>query len=313
MRLAIPPRHGAAAEQGAAAAEQVLPLPELLPHLPSLSPGPGRWVWTCPPGQDWAAWFAGTLGEVAADGRSGLAVVPDGRDLRRLVGLLRRTHRRSGSRRALRPRLAGGPLCPFPGGPAGPGTGRGGDPVGGLRAAADRGRAPALGRRRRQPCRASGAVPARPRSAGDAGAAIIGVRGRRVRPQHERAALVGHRMGARGADSGWARGAQSPRHAWTTAATRVRSSGRPGCRPAPERRFAPRWNGDRCWSRRPTRLCAPAAVRGLRDPGRLPALRRPAGPGCACGDRLRPVRPFGRGLAVPAVRGRALALLVGRQ
>ena len=84
LRLAIPPRHAAAAErtQGGAALAMPLPAEEV---RESLQPGPGRWVWACPPGQDWAVWYAGTLAAAAAAGRTALAVVPDGRDVRRLA------------------------------------------------------------------------------------------------------------------------------------------------------------------------------------------------------------------------------------
>ncbi len=90
LRLAIPKRHAAAA----AAAQARGPALPLRPAGPAsdtaLNPGQGRWVWTCPPGQDWAAWFAATLARTASEGGCGLAVVPDRRDVQRLVGLLRR-------------------------------------------------------------------------------------------------------------------------------------------------------------------------------------------------------------------------------
>jgi primosomal protein N' (replication factor Y) len=88
MRLAIPPRHASAAKPAAGGGQSAL-LPPERTLLPTLAAEPGHWVWTCPPGQDWAAWFAGTLADAADSGRSGLAVVPDGRDLRRVVALLR--------------------------------------------------------------------------------------------------------------------------------------------------------------------------------------------------------------------------------
>lgn len=86
LRLAIPPRHAAAAELPEPE-QAVLPV-RTPPPLPQLQLAPGRWVWSCPPGQDWAGWFAGTLAAAAAAGRSALAVVPDGRDLRRLLAVL---------------------------------------------------------------------------------------------------------------------------------------------------------------------------------------------------------------------------------
>jgi primosomal protein N' (replication factor Y) len=87
LRLAIPPRHAAAASQP--------PVAVSIPLLPSataemLQPGPGRWVWTCPPGSDWAEHYASTLAAHAAAGGRGLAVVPDGRDLQRLAAALGR-------------------------------------------------------------------------------------------------------------------------------------------------------------------------------------------------------------------------------
>lgn len=84
VRLAVPPRHAAAA-----AAPAAIPIPIPAVPLPAaLQPGAGRWVWTCPPGSDWAAVFAGTLAAVAGRGGRGLAVVPDGRDVARLAAAL---------------------------------------------------------------------------------------------------------------------------------------------------------------------------------------------------------------------------------
>ena len=81
LRLAVPPRH-AAAERPPAATPAGAPEGREFPM--GIPAEPGRWLWQCPPGGDWAREFAGTLARVVADGGKGLAVVPDGRDLRRL-------------------------------------------------------------------------------------------------------------------------------------------------------------------------------------------------------------------------------------
>lgn len=85
LRLAVPPRHA-----GAEAREPTCTtLPLRAGPVPTvLNPGPGRWIWTCPPGQDWADWYAGTLAAAAGAGGRGLAVVPDHRDVRRLAAAL---------------------------------------------------------------------------------------------------------------------------------------------------------------------------------------------------------------------------------
>ncbi len=85
LRLAVPPRAGADA----------VPVPQALPILAQtsvdrLQPGPGRWIWTCPPTHDWSHWFAGTLAATAAEGGRALAVVPDGRDVQRVATALAR-------------------------------------------------------------------------------------------------------------------------------------------------------------------------------------------------------------------------------
>lgn len=84
VRLAVPPRHARAA---AATVEMPIPVPAVA-VTSALRPGPGRWVWTCPPGTDWADWYAGTLAAVAGQGGRGLAVVPDTRDVVRLAKAL---------------------------------------------------------------------------------------------------------------------------------------------------------------------------------------------------------------------------------
>jgi primosomal protein N' (replication factor Y) len=87
LRLAVPPRHaGAELAEAVAAPALLVPPPE--PSGPPLAPGPGRWGWTCPPGTDWTRRYAHALVATAAAGATALAVVPDGRDLRRLVAAL---------------------------------------------------------------------------------------------------------------------------------------------------------------------------------------------------------------------------------
>lgn len=84
VRLAVPPRHAGGA---AAAAELPIPVPAV-PVPQALQPGAGRWIWTCPPGTDWARAFAATLVATAGSGGRGLAVVPDSRDVARLAAAL---------------------------------------------------------------------------------------------------------------------------------------------------------------------------------------------------------------------------------
>jgi primosomal protein N' (replication factor Y) len=86
LRLAVPPRHAKAeAGIGDLAAPLLVPPPGPGERLEA---DPGRWAWRCPGGTDWASVVARSLTAAAAEGGRALAVVPDGRDLRRLVAAL---------------------------------------------------------------------------------------------------------------------------------------------------------------------------------------------------------------------------------